>query len=34
MKKMWSTAKVALYWSLVFEYTKRGVDKEAEKLFK
>ncbi|AMV12327.1 hypothetical protein ABS784_16395 [Geobacillus sp. G4] len=33
-EKMWSTAKVALYWSLVFEYTKRGVDKEAEKLFK
>jgi hypothetical protein len=32
-EKMWSTAKVALYWSLVFEYSKRMVDKQVNKMF-
>ncbi|MFG6120942.1 hypothetical protein [Thalassobacillus sp. B23F22_16] len=33
-EKMWSTAKIALYWALIYEFPNRNVDKRISKAFK
>ncbi|MEG0306980.1 MAG: hypothetical protein RR636_03480 [Clostridium sp.] len=33
-ESMWSTAKVALYWALINEYSKPSVDNKVKKIFK